>query len=156
FCFIIGCGGGAGANTNGSGGTGTGSSGTGTSGPSPTTTTLSTSSTKFALGSSATLTGKVASSTAMTGLLSFNDASFPFVIGSSSNLASGMAQVQMTGQGSIFPGTHVITAQYQGDSINEPSQSGPLNIVVTGPTTLEVAGQTSTDTHIANIPVTIQ
>jgi hypothetical protein len=148
--FAIGCGGGS----SGSGtGAGTGAGVGGGTGPAATTTTINTTSTKFALGDSATLTATVTSSSPTTGNVSFNDASFPFVIGFA-NLANGTGQMQMSATGSIFPGTHAITAQYNGNNL--PSQSGALNIVVTGNTTQYVFGQTSTDTHTTQLNVTIQ
>lgn len=150
FSFAIGCGGGS----SGSGAVaGTGGGVGGGTGPAATTTTINTTSTKFALGDSATLTATVKSSSPVTGGVTFNDANFPFVIGFV-NLANGTGQIQMSATGSIFPGTHPITAQYNGNNL--PSQSGALNIVVTGDTTQLVFGQTSTDTHTIQLNVTIQ
>lgn len=150
FSFVIGCGGGS----SGSGaGAGAGGGVGGGTGPAATTTTINTTSTKFALGDSANLTATVKSSSPTTGDVTFNDASFPFVIGFAT-LANGTAQIQMSATGSIFPGTHAITAQYNGNNL--PSQSGTLNIAVTGDTSQLVVGQTGPDAHTIQLNVTIQ
>ena len=112
----------------------------------------------MAVGASATLTATVKSAGAATGYLIFNDASFPGSIGGYENVVNGTAQVQMTNSGSLSadPGTHAITAVYSGDASNQSSQSGALNIVVTGTRAVLIVGQTSIDSHTSELNVTIQ
>ncbi|MHB8410409.1 MAG: Ig-like domain repeat protein [Candidatus Acidiferrales bacterium] len=134
--FAVGCGGGA--------------SGGGSHGPVPTTTTISTSTVRTASGSIVTLTAAVNSSQTATGTVSFNSAncnrSLP------APLTGGTAQMQI---GSV-PGTCTFAAQYSGDANNHPSQSGNLNIVFTGTTQQQIAGQTGPDTHLIPLNITIQ
>jgi len=152
--FAIGCATGG----SGGGGSGGGGGGGGGGGPVATTTSLTSTSGKIAAGASATLTATVKSSNAVTGYVSFNDASFPGVIAPYVNVVNGTAQAQMTNTGSLSadPGTHAITAAYSGDGNNQPSQSGILNIVVTGTRQVLVVGQTSVDSHTVELNVTIQ
>jgi len=156
--FGIGCGTGGSGSGGGGGGPIGGGDGGGAPGVVATTTTLTSTSAKIAPGASTTLTATINSSKTFTGYVNFNDASFPYVIAPNVNVVDGTAQAQMINTGSLSadPGTHAITAAYSGDVSNEPSQSGTLNIVVTGPIAVLVVGQTSVDTHTAYLNVTIQ
>lgn len=156
--LAIGCAGGnnGGVGNGGGGNGGGGNGGGGSAGPVTTTTTLETSATKIAIGSSVSLSASVGSSATVTGYINFMDASFPFVIASYVGLNNSSAQTQLNAIGSVFPGTHVITASYSGDSNNLPSQSGPLNITITGSTQETIYAQTGTDLHSAVVNVTIQ
>jgi len=150
--FAIGCGTGSG----GVGGSGGGVGGGG--GAVATTTGLTATSGKIGPGASATLTAVVKSSNAVTGYVNFFDASFPDVIAPYVNVVNGMAQAPMTNAGSLSadPGTHVITAAYSGDANNQPSQSGGINIVVTGTRAVLVAAQTSVNLHTVEVNVIVQ
>jgi Na+-driven multidrug efflux pump len=54
-------------------------------------------------------------------------------------------------------GTHIITAQYTGDTNNQASTTqGSLNQVITGTTLINISGTTSTITHWTQINVVIQ
>ena len=144
--FAIGCGGGS-SSSSGSGG------GSGGAAPAPTTTTLTASSAKVAPGSTLTLTANVASPKPVTGIVTFDFANCNYSSGQA--VANGTAQFQLNATGSLT-GTCTITAQYGGDTNNQSSQSGHLNIVFTGNTQQQIAGQTGLDTHVIPVNVTIQ
>ncbi len=150
--FAVGCGGGSGSGSGGSGSAATPPS----TGPVLTTTTLTAGSSKIALGASTSLVATVKSTGSPTGGVSFNDASFPSVIAPYVTLANGVAQAEMNATGSVFPGTHAITAQYMGDGSNLPSQSGSIDIVVTGNNMESVTAQTGPLSHFDFVNVTIQ
>jgi hypothetical protein len=138
--------------------TGGGGGGGGGGGQVSTTTSLTSTSGKISSGAGASLTATVKSSNSVTGYVNFNDASFPGVIAPYVNVINGTAQAQMIDAGSLSadPGTHAITAAYSGDVNNQPSQSGILNIVVTGTRAVLVVGQTSVDSHTTELNLTIQ
>jgi pro-kumamolisin-like protein/Big-like domain-containing protein len=148
--FMIGCGGGGG--TTGISGGGGGSGGGGAGGPVPTNVTVTTSSVKVPLGTMITFTATVKSSKPVTGNVFFNDATANFA----SNNNVGTDGTAQTSTSFLIVGTHVISAQYQGDANNLPSQSGNLNVVVTGTTTQPITGATSILTHLVQVHVTIQ
>ncbi|MHB8527365.1 MAG: Ig-like domain repeat protein [Candidatus Acidiferrales bacterium] len=137
--LAIGCGGGSG---NGGGG-----------GPAPTTTTLAASSAKVAPGSTLTLTANVTSPKLATGIVSFSFANCNYASGQT--LTNGTAQFQLNTTG-FLTGICTITAQYSGDTNNQPSTSGPLNIAFLGSAQQQIAGQTGSDTHVIPVNVTIQ
>ncbi|MDE3169433.1 MAG: Ig-like domain repeat protein, partial [Acidobacteriota bacterium] len=151
--FSIGCGGGA---SGGSAVVSNPSPPPPPQGPVATTTSLTAGSAKIPLGGSTSLSATVKSTGSPTGFVNFNDASFPSVIAPNVSLLNGTAQTQMNATGSVFPGTHVITAQYMGDGNNLTSQSGAINIVVTGNNTESVIAQTGPLSHYTNLNVTIQ
>lgn len=136
--FALGCGGGA----------------TASSPPVSTTTTISTPSTKISQGSTLTLTANVNSSKAVTGTVTFTLPGCCFFLGTVSN---GTAQVQIpTASNTLVPGTYAFNAQYGGDANNLPSQSGNLDIAITGTTSQQVIGQISILSHQIPVSVTIQ
>jgi hypothetical protein len=106
-------------------------------------------------GTDVAFTVTVHSSKTTTGTINLWDSS----ISTSSGLAAafvvnGAATIHI----SYFQvGTHVITAQYSGDANNQPSNmSGPINVVITGQTTVFVQGATNTLTRSMPVNVTIQ
>ncbi|HTU32599.1 MAG TPA: Ig-like domain repeat protein [Candidatus Acidoferrum sp.] len=136
--LAVGCGGGGAAG------------GGGQKQPAATTTSLSASATKTPASSGLTLTATVTGASP-TGIVTFNTTT-AYCNSVNASLANGTAQVQLTGA----PGTCAYTAQYNGDANNLGSQSGALNIVFTGNTSLTIYGTTGTDTHELVVPVTIQ
>ena len=79
----------------------------------------------------------------------FFTASQSLVNGSAQQLVSGTAAVSMVG-------TCTFNAAYGGDANNDPSQSGNLDILVTGTTTQEIIGQTSNTSHGTTVSITLQ
>lgn len=136
--FAVGCGGGASATSGG--------------GPAPTTTVISTASTKVAQSANLTIIGKVNSSKIVTGTITFG--SSDCFGGGTLALQNGMAQTELSG---LPVGTCTFVGSYPGDVNNLASQSGPLNITITGTTTqLQVVGKTSTLSHATPVTITIQ
>jgi subtilase family serine protease len=116
----------------------------------PTVTTLTTSAAKVAQFSQLTLTATVSGNGTATGSVTFY-ASGNYL--GTSNLVGNTATLTPT---AYNPGIFSLTAQYQGDTLNNPSNSSTVNESVTGSTTAYVQGQTSTTYHIANVTITIQ
>lgn len=143
----LGCGGGGGSPVGGGGGSG---------GPAPTTTSFTISSTKVSAGSQLTLTAKVTSSANATGTVNFFDGQQG---GAATGLAppvavvNGIAQVQATLN---VVGTHQLFAQYTGDSQNQPSYSGGLNVTATGTSSVQVTATSGVLVHTASVQITIQ
>jgi hypothetical protein len=69
------------------------------------------------------------------------------------NLVSGTASVTVS---VAEPGIFTLTAQYPGDANNLASTSAGVSQSVTGTTTMQVNGLTSTLFHSANVTVTVQ
>ena len=66
---------------------------------------------------------------------------------------NGTAQVQVT----VFPvGTHQIVAEYSGDTENQASQSGALNLTITGSSLVQITGTTGSVSHLMSLNVTVQ
>jgi len=87
----------------------------------------------------------------LTGYVTIVDGGVQFAIAS---VVNGTATVPL---GGLYPGTHVITAQYSGDANNLPSRTnGSINQVITGNTQVYVQGTTSTLSHTMSVSVTIQ
>ncbi|HLJ42269.1 MAG TPA: Ig-like domain-containing protein, partial [Candidatus Acidoferrales bacterium] len=143
--FAIGCGGGASANSSGGGGGGGNS-------PASTTTTLTASAVKIAQGTSGTLSASVQSTAHPTGtvLIASSNCAFQY----SNPLINGTAQIATPTW--LTLGTCTVSATYGGDANNLASQSGALNIVFTGSTSVQIMAQTSIDTHLIPVTVTIQ
>lgn len=139
--FVIGCGGGASANNGGGGNS-----------PASTTTTLTASAVKIAQGTSGTLSASVQSTAHPTGtvLIASPNCSFQY----SNPLINGTAQIATPTW--LTLGTCAVSATYSGDANNLASQSGVLNIVFTGSTSVQIMAQTSIDTHLIPVNVTIQ
>jgi uncharacterized membrane protein YfcA len=132
-----------------SGGSGGGGGG---GGPVPTTVTLTTSSVKVASGTNFTLTATVHSTNSVTGYVYFMDNTL------NTNIqgvpVNGIATVQLA---EVFVGAHVMSAQYSGDSNNQPSQSkGSINQVITGTSQLFVNATGVAFSHSSTVNVTIQ
>jgi hypothetical protein len=127
----------------------------------PTTISISTSNAKVpSSGGSFTLTATVTSSKPVTGTVLFSGAQVAFPYPNGVPVVNGVASYTVNvGSGGLqFPvGTYSITAQYNGDSNNLPSQTTTgVNEVFTGATLLTVRGQTGSLSHDTNISVTLQ
>jgi hypothetical protein len=120
--------------------------------PVSTTTMLSTSSVKTAQGTFVTLTATVSSTKPVSGNVTFSSSNCGYsnVLG----LIGGTVQTQTNPL--LAPGTCIFLAQYAGDAHNQPSQSGNLNIAVTGNTQQQIMAQTSTLSHGISVNITIQ
>lgn len=116
-----------------------------------TTLTISTASLKVPFGSNVTLTATVNSTLPVTGGVYFYDYGRGIA---SASLVNGTGTTQIS---TLMIGTHFITAQYFGDSNNQPSTtSGSINQVITGTTLIYIYGTTSILQHYATSDVTIQ
>ena len=118
---VIACGGGGGVSDGGGGGGGGGVL-------AQTSTSVASSGTKSAGGSPVTFTATVTTSAkTITGNMTFFDGTTQ--LGQPVIVSNGQAQLQSN---SLSVGTHMITAQYSGDSLNKQSVSSPLAQVITG------------------------
>ena len=141
FSLIIGCGGGSSASSPPP---------PPPSGPFATSTTVSASSAKVAQGSPVTFTAKVTGQGSPTGTVSF------FLNGTSYGMSTLTAGTATLNTSVASPGIFTLTASYSGDANNTSSTSPGVSQAVTGSTTMQVNGQTSTLFHSANVTVTLQ
>jgi len=119
--------------------------------PTPTSLTLSTSAVKVAFGANVTFTVSVSSSNMPTGIVALLDSGGGLT---STNVANGTATFQVN---SLLIGTHMISAQYGGDSRNlSSSTKGSISEVITGTTPISVVASSPQISHTAQINVTIQ
>jgi hypothetical protein len=147
LCLVVSCGSSSAGGGGGSGGGGGG----GSNSPVPTSLTLSTSALKQPIGTLFTLSATVSSTKPVTGWVTFLDSGVPFAY---NTVANGTAQIM---ESNIAIGTHVFTAQYQGDANNQPSNtSGSLNQVITGNALINLIGSTGVLTHSMYITVVFQ
>ena len=142
--FAIGCGGGASGNGGGGGGGGGGSV--------PTTTVLSVQSTKVTQMAGLTLTATVDSSRPVTGSIRLTSANCNVSL--DYQLQTGTQQV--FNPGFLPVGICTFVANYEGDPNNFPSQSGSLNVALTGTVNMQVSASTSVVSHPVSLGVTIQ
>jgi hypothetical protein len=150
--LLLSCGGSSGAGVGGAGGgNGGGGGNSGGSGPVATSLTLSTSALKQPIGTLVTFTATVTSSQPVTGTVTFLDSNVAFT---SASIVNGTASVQ---ESNMSIGTHIISAQYQGDANNEASKTiGSINQVITGNALISIIGATGGLTHSTYLTVTIQ
>jgi len=134
--FTLGCSGGYG----GGGGT------------SATTTKISVTSTKVASGTSIAFSVTVTSTgTRMpTGSVQLYDGTA--VLGTAGTLANGSATINIS---TLTVGTHAINAHYLADAYSTASQSGVLNIAITGTTTVGITGTSGGTTANGTVNLTI-
>ncbi|MGC2029150.1 MAG: Ig-like domain-containing protein, partial [Steroidobacteraceae bacterium] len=145
LCLTFSCGSGSTTNLGGGG------NGGGGGGPVATTVTLTTAATKVPSGASVNLTAMVNSSKTATGLVTFYDGGANVA---SSSVTNGVATASISG---LSVGTHSISAQYSGDSNNQPSQTnGMIRQVITGTAQASIQGTTTNLTHTVLLNVTIQ
>ncbi len=138
LCLVLGC------------GTGT-SGGGGVVPPSPTSVMLSTSAVKVPAGTNLTFTASVNSSSPATGAVTLLDGGAPLT---SATVVNGTATFQLT---YLAIGTHMINAQYGGDSKNQSSKtSGSINQVITGSTQVYFIASSTQISRTTQITVTIQ
>lgn len=136
--FTLGCGGGYGGG-GGGGGTAT------------TTTKLSVTSTKVPSGTSVACTVTVTSTgQAPTGMVQLYDGASP--VGSPVAVSSGSASITLA---SPAVGTHGISAHYLGDTYTTASQSGTLDIAITGSTSFFISASPAASNGNATVNLTI-
>ena len=68
-------------------------------------------------------------------------------------ITNGQAQLQVN---SLSVGTHIITAQYTGDSLNNPSVSNAIDPVITGSVQFQVSATSGPQTQSIPMNVLIQ
>ncbi len=147
LCLVLGCG-------AGNGGAGGGGGGGGGGGQSSTSLTLSTSAVKMPYGTTVSFTATVYSSKPVTGTINIFDSSVSTNGLASALVVNGTATFQIN---YLTVGTHVISAQYAGDSNNQPSSTiGSINQVITGTTSIFVNGTSPNLFNSTPINVTIQ
>jgi hypothetical protein len=143
FGFLVSCGSGGGSGGPGGGGAANQVS---------TSISLTTSGIKVPNTAPPTIQAKVSSSRTVTGTVTFYDAEFTALV----------SNVQPDGTATMpgfspYPGTHVITASYSGDSNNLPSKTNSaLSQVITGMIDTGVVGTTGGLNSGTTVPITIQ
>jgi Bacterial Ig-like domain (group 3) len=144
--FTVSCGGGGG---NGGGG--------GTSPPVATTTQLTVSSTKVPANGSITVSATISGGT--------TNGSVQFVVDGVSVGSPVLVSTGTTGNITLaassapaflpIVGTHSVIARYSGSATAQPSQSGALNVTVTGITSLAISGASAATGANGNISLTV-
>lgn len=121
-------------------------------GPSPTTTKISVTSTKVASTTSVAFTVTVTStgSRTPTGTVQLYDGTF--TLGTAASLSNGSATINASG---LAVGTHAFSVHYLGDTYSNVSQSGVLNIAITGTTTFAISASPAASNGNANVNLTI-
>ena len=74
------------------------------------------------------------------------------VLGTPGTLANGSATINIS---TLSVGTHAITAHYLADAYSTASQSGALNMAITGSTTVGINGTSGSTTAMGTINLTI-
>ncbi len=139
LCLLLGC------------GTGSSGGGGGVTLPSPTSVMLSTSAVKVPAGTNLMFTASVNSSSPATGAVTLFDGGAPLT---SATVVNGTATFQLT---YLAVGTHMINAQYGGDSRNQSSRTnGSINQVITGTTLVYFIASSTQISRTTQITVTIQ
>ncbi len=146
--FVISCGTGG----SGSGNNGTGGNGGGTVNQVSTSISLTTSAVKAPPTAVPTIQAKISSSEPVTGTVTFYDQ------GTMLNVVTVLSDGTAVLPGfSPYPGTHIFTATYSGDTKNLPSTTtAPLDQAITGTIYTGVAGTTGSLMRSATVPITIQ
>ena len=132
--FTLGCGGGSSTTT----------------GAAPTTTKLTVASTKVPQGTVSFSANVTSSGKAPTGSVQLFDGAS--LLGSATALSGGSVTISIP---SLAVGTHAISAHYLGDAFTQVSQSGTLNITVTGSTTFAVMTSPAAANGSATVTLTI-
>jgi hypothetical protein len=73
-------------------------------------------------------------------------------LGSAVMVSNGSATIS---NGGLAPGTHAISAHYLGDTYTQASQSGALNVTVTGTTTFVLSAQPAASNGTPSVSLTI-
>jgi len=127
--------------------------GGGGGGTSATTTKISVTSTKVASGTSIAFTVTVTPTTGSrnpTGTVQLYDGTA--LVGTPGTLASGSATINVS---SLSVGTHAISAHYLADAYSTASQSGVLNIAITGSTTFAISASPAASNGSPTVNLTI-
>ena len=126
-------------------------SGYGGGGLATTTTKITVSSTKVAQGTNIAFSIAVTSTgTAANGQVQLFDGTS--TLGSSVTVSNGSATISNAG---LLPGTHAISAHYLGDTYTQASQSGALNVAVTGTTTFVISATPAASNGTPTVNITI-
>jgi hypothetical protein len=116
-----------------------------------TTTKITVTSTKVAQGTNIALSIAVTSTgTAANGQVQLFDGTS--TLGSSVTVSNGSATINNAG---LLAGTHAISAHYLGDTYTQASQSGALNVAVTGPTTFVISATPAASNGTPTVNLTI-
>jgi len=116
-----------------------------------TTTKITVTSTKVAQGTNFSFSIAVTSTgTAANGQVQLFDGTG--TLGSSVTVSNGSATISNAG---LLPGTHAISAHYLGDTYTQASQSGALNVAVTGPTTFVISATPAASNGTPMVNLTI-
>jgi hypothetical protein len=116
-----------------------------------TTTKITVTSTKVAKGTNIAFSIAVTSTgTAANGQVQLFDGTS--TLGSSVTVSNGSAMISNAG---LLPGTHAISAHYLGDTYTQVSQSGALNVAVTGPTTFVISATPAASNGTPMVNLTI-
>src|SRR5712691_3419894 len=116
-----------------------------------TTTKITVTSTKVAQGTNIAFSIAVTSTgTAANGHVQLFDGTS--ALGSSVTVSNGSATISNAG---LLPGTHAISAHYLGDTYTQASQSGALNVAVTGPTTFVISATPAASNGTPMVNLTI-
>jgi len=127
------------------------SNGGGGGGPVATTTKITVTSTKAASGVSISFSIAVNATKAANGQVQLFDGSA--MLGSAVTVSNGSATIM---NGSLPVGTHAISAHYLGDTNTQASQSGALNVTITGTTPpITITGTSGSTTATATMTVAI-
>ena len=123
-----------------------------TTGASPTTTKITVASTKVPQGTVSFTANVTSTGKAPTGSVQLFDGTTR--LGTATALSGGSATISIPPQ-ALPVGTHAISAQYLGDAFTQISQSGPLNITITGSTTFGVMASSGAGNQSATVTLTI-
>ena len=73
-------------------------------------------------------------------------------LGAATALSGGSATISIP---TLAVGTHAISAQYLGDAFTQTSQSGPLNIAITGSATFTIIASSAASSESQTVTLTI-
>lgn len=121
-----------------------------TTGAAPTTTKITVASTKVPQGTVSFTANVTSTGKAPTGSVQLFDGTVR--LGTATAISGGSATISIP---NLAVGTHAISAQYLGDAFTQASQSGSLNITVTGPTSFTVMASSGTANQSATVTLTI-
>jgi hypothetical protein len=123
----------------------------GCGGPVATTTKITVTSTKVAMGTNISFAIAVNASVGANGQVQLYDGTA--TLGTPTTVSNGAATIMNAG---LLPGTHSISAHYLGDTYTQASNSGALNIAITGTSTLAISASPAATNGTPNINITIQ
>jgi hypothetical protein len=119
-------------------------------GPVATTTKITVTSTKVATGTNISFAIAVTASVGANGPVQLFDGAT--ALGSAVTVSNGSATISNAG---LSPGTHAISAHYMGDTYTQASNSGMLNIAITGTTTFAITATPAASNGSPTVNITI-